>query len=59
MMLLHAVSYNLRQLVKMNSKMFPSTIVDELGTVLRDVQLCASSFASCGGSFCSDLSLLQ
>ena len=49
----------MRELVKMNSKMFPSTIVDELGTVLRDVQLCASSFASRDGSFCNDPSLLQ
>jgi hypothetical protein len=43
----------------MNSKMFPSTTVDELDIVLKLLQLSTSNFDSCGGSSGNDSSLLQ
>jgi hypothetical protein len=44
----------LKQLVKMNSKMFPSTAVDERDTVLKLLQLSTSNFDSRGGSSGND-----
>jgi hypothetical protein len=44
------ITGNLKQLVKMNSKMFPSTTADELDTLIKLWQSCASTFDSRGGS---------